>query len=188
MSNSQPRVGDLCNEIHPIFRRQNFKNVSDFEYDALKPSLQFASLLLTTPELAGFPHAILVAPYKHVPHPDDESLDEWSFQEKGSKLSARDMAMYNLALTTLADMVVFVASSKTADRTENLCLHDSIQERRDRCPHRHRRMLPLVPRRSRHQVADLQHGQNLAARTHARNGTRPAGPLQEHPIRIEQSR
>ena len=89
---SQTRVGDLRNEIHAIFRRQNFKNISDFEYDALRPSLQFASLFLTTPELAGFPHAILVAPYKHVPHPDNEELDEWAFQEKGSKLSTRDMA------------------------------------------------------------------------------------------------
>jgi len=114
----QTRVGDLCNEIHPIFRRQSFQNISDFEYEALKPALQFASLLLTTPELAGFPHAILVAPYKHVPHPDDEALDQWAFQEKGSKLSTRDMAMYNLALNTLADMVVFVASSKTADKTD----------------------------------------------------------------------
>lgn len=116
-------VGDLRNEIHAIFRRKNFKNISDVEYDALRPSLQFASLLLTTPELAGFPHAILVAPYKHVPHPDDEELDEWAFQENGSKLSTRDMAMYNLALTTLADMVVFVASSKDSDKTGDLTIH-----------------------------------------------------------------
>jgi hypothetical protein len=115
---TQATVGDLCNEIHLIFRRQKFQNISDFEYEALKPSLQFASLLLTTPELAGFPHAILVAPYKHVPHPDDEALDVWAFQEKGAKLSTRDMAMCNLALTTLADMVVFVASSKTAGKTD----------------------------------------------------------------------
>jgi len=120
---SQPRVGDLRNEIHAVFRRQNFKNISDFEYDALRPSLQFASLLLTTPELAGFPHAILVAPYKHVPHPDDEELDEWAFQEKASKLSTRDMAMYNLALTQLAEMVVFIASPKTQSKTEDLNLH-----------------------------------------------------------------
>ena len=120
---SQTRVGDLRNEIHAIFRRQNFKNISDFEYDALRPSLQFASLFLTTPELAGFPHAILVAPYKHVPHPKNEELDEWAFQEKGSKLSTRDMAMYKLALTMLADMVVFIASSKTHSKTEDLTLH-----------------------------------------------------------------
>lgn len=119
----QTRVGDLRNEIHTIFRRHNFRNISDFEYDALRPSLQFASLLLTTPELAGFPHAILVAPYKHVPHPDNEELDEWAFQEKASKLSTRDMAMYNLALSTLADMVVFIASSKTHSKTEDLTLH-----------------------------------------------------------------
>lgn len=120
---SQPRVGDLRNKIHAVFRRQNFRNISDAEYDALRPSLQFASLLLTTRELAGFPHAILVAPYKHIPHPDDEKLDEWAFQEKGSRLSTRDMAMYNLALNTLADMVVFVASSKSFCKTEDLPLH-----------------------------------------------------------------
>ena len=33
------------------------------------------------------------------------------------------MAMYNLALNTLADMVVFVASSKTYSKTEDLTLH-----------------------------------------------------------------
>jgi hypothetical protein len=120
---SQTRVGDLRNEIHAVFRRKNFKNISDAEYDALRPSLQIASLFLTTPELAGFPHAILVAPYKHVPHSENEELDEWAFQEKGSKLTTRDMAMYNLALTMLADMVVFVASSKTHSKTEDLTLH-----------------------------------------------------------------
>ena len=119
----QTRVGDLRNKIHAVFRRQNFKNISDVEYDALIPSLQFASLLLTTPEVAGFPHAILVAPYKHVPHPDNEEVDEWAFQEKGTKLTTRDMAMYNLALTTFADMEVFVASSKTRSETEDLTLH-----------------------------------------------------------------
>jgi hypothetical protein len=119
----QTRVGDLRNEIHAVFRRKNFKNISDFEYDALRPSLQFASLFLTTPELAGFPHAVLVAPYKHVPHPENEELDEWAFQEKGSQLTKRDLAMYNLALTTLADMVVFVASSKTHSKTEDLTIH-----------------------------------------------------------------
>jgi len=136
---SQPRVRDLHNEIHAVFRRKNFKNISDAEYDALRPSLQFASLLLTTRELAGFPHAILVAPYKHVPHPDDESLDEWAFQEKGSKLSNRDMAMYNLALTTLADMVVFVASSKTRSKTEDLTIHSGEcgAERKTCCENTH---------------------------------------------------
>jgi hypothetical protein len=103
--------------------QKNFKNISDFKYDALEPSLQFTSLFLTTPEVAGFPHAILVAPYRHVPHPDNESLKEWAFQEKGSKLSTRDMATYNLALTTLADMVVFVASSKAHSKTEDLTLY-----------------------------------------------------------------
>ena len=53
----------------------------------------------------------------------DHELDEWAFQEKGSKLSTRDMAMYNLALSTLADMVVFIASSKTHSKTEDLTLH-----------------------------------------------------------------
>jgi hypothetical protein len=105
----QSKVGDLSNAIHAVFRRSNFKNISDVEYDALKPSLQFASLFLTTPELAGFPHAILVGGYKHVPHPDNEDLDEWSYQEKDSELSSRDLAMYNLALSTFADMVVFIA-------------------------------------------------------------------------------
>ena len=120
---SQTSLGDLRNEIHAVFRRQNFKNISDIENDALRPSLRLATLLLTTPELAGFPHAILVAPYKHVPHPDNEDLDEWAFQEKESGLSTRDMAMYNLALTTLVDMVVFVADSKTAGSAEDLHIH-----------------------------------------------------------------
>lgn len=126
------RVGDLSNEIHAVFRRRNFKNISDIEYDALKHSLQFASLFLTTPELAGFPHAILVGAYKHIPHPDDDYLDEWAFQEKGSKLSTRDMAMYNLALTNLADMVEFIADdtntvlhSGDCSPERHICSHDT---------------------------------------------------------------
>lgn len=120
---SQSRVGDLRNEIHAVFRRKNFRNISDDEYDALKPPLQFASLFLTTPDLAGFPHAIPVGAYKHVPHPDNRVLDEWSYQEKSSKLSSRDMAMYSLALTTFADMVAFVADD-TEDAESGSCCRD----------------------------------------------------------------
>jgi len=58
-----------------------------------------------------------------VPHPDNEDLDEWAFQEKESGLSTRDMAIYNLALTTLVDMVVFVADSKTAGSAKDLHIH-----------------------------------------------------------------
>jgi hypothetical protein len=111
----QSKVGDLSNAIHAVFRRSNFKNISDVEYNALRPSLQFASLFLTTPQLARFPHAILVGAYKHVTHPENEDLDEWSYQEKSSELSSRDLAMYKLALSTFADMVVFVA-----DETEGI--------------------------------------------------------------------
>lgn len=137
------RVGDLCNPIHAIFRRSNFRNITDDEYDALKNTLRLVTRFLTTRELAGFPHAILVAPYKHVKHPEDEKLDEWSFQSKRSrlmaedpgkepkdlKLTARDMAEYNLCLSQLADMIYFVADEKEHHNCGYCCgkLHDKPQ-------------------------------------------------------------
>jgi hypothetical protein len=112
----------LSNKIHAVFRRSNFKNISDANYNFLKPSLQLASLFLTTPELAGFPYAILVGNIKHVPHPENKDLDAWSYQPKDSKLSSRDMAMYNLASSTFADMVVFVAD-KDEDLHSGTCCY-----------------------------------------------------------------
>jgi hypothetical protein len=100
------RVGDMSNTIHAMFKRSNFRNITDAEYNALKPSLQFVSLFLTTPELAGFPHAILVNAIKHS-HPDKPGIDERSFEEKAQPLSAHDMAEYGRALATLADCTIF---------------------------------------------------------------------------------
>jgi hypothetical protein len=99
------QVGDLSNPIHAIFRRSNFHNISDDEYDALVPTLRLATRLLTTKELAGFPHALLVAPYGHWRYPNND--EEWWFQEKLTTLTAQDMVDYETTLSSLADMVVF---------------------------------------------------------------------------------
>jgi hypothetical protein len=101
---TKARVGDLDNPIHTIFRKTNFRNLSDDEYNALKPALRLATRLLTTKELAGFPHALLVAPYGFY---QGESHQEWWFKENLPTLSTQDMADYETALSALADMVVF---------------------------------------------------------------------------------
>lgn len=101
------RVGDLANPIHAIFRRSNFGNVSNDEYDAMATTLRLATRLLTTKEIAGFPHAILVARYGHWRGPGYH--EEWWFQEKLPKLTDQDMAEYEAALSTFADMVTFTA-------------------------------------------------------------------------------
>jgi hypothetical protein len=101
------RVGDLSNPIHAIFRKANFRNVSDDEYDALAPALRLATRLLTTKELAGFPHALLVAPYGRWQDQEDPTHQEWWFQKKLPTLTVQDMAEYETALSALADMVVF---------------------------------------------------------------------------------
>jgi hypothetical protein len=98
------QVGDLSNPIHAIFRRSNFHNISDDEYDAFAPAFRLTTRLLTTKELAGFPHAILVATYGHWQGPTHE---EWYFDEKLPTLSTQDMADYEAALSSLADMVSF---------------------------------------------------------------------------------
>ena len=48
------RTPDLTNTIHPIFRRNNFTNISQRDYDLLRPSLQLASLLLESDALLSF--------------------------------------------------------------------------------------------------------------------------------------
>lgn len=98
------RVGDLSNPIHAIFRKANFRNVSDDECEALEPALRLATRLLTTKELAGFPHALLVAPYGHWQGPSHE---DWWFQERLPALTTQDMVEYETALSALADMVIF---------------------------------------------------------------------------------
>jgi hypothetical protein len=128
---TQRRVGGLSNKIHAVFRRSNFKNIPDAEYNFLKPSLQLASLFLIMPELAGFPHAVLVGECKHVPHPENQDLDEWSYQAKDSKLSSRDMAMYNLALSTFADMVVFIASKDEDLHSRSCCYNCKVPSPRN---------------------------------------------------------
>jgi hypothetical protein len=48
------RTPDLTNPIHQIFRRSNFTNISQRDYDLLRPSLQLASLLLQSDALIPF--------------------------------------------------------------------------------------------------------------------------------------
>jgi len=107
------QVGDLTNAIHAIFRRSNFENISDSEYDALAPTLRLATRLLTTKEIAGFPHAILLAPFgyrKGQSTPDQlEIYDEKWFQRKWPKLTEQDIAKYETTLSTFANMVSFRA-------------------------------------------------------------------------------
>jgi hypothetical protein len=101
---SRARVGDLTNPIHAIFRRTNFQNISDDEYSALAPALRLATRLLTTKEIAVFPHALLVAPYGYWKCPNGR--EEWWFEGLPT-LTQQDMAEYETALSFFADMVVF---------------------------------------------------------------------------------
>ena len=48
------RTPDLTNPIHPIFRRNNFTNISQRDYNLFRPSLQLASLLLESDALIPF--------------------------------------------------------------------------------------------------------------------------------------
>jgi hypothetical protein len=68
-------------------------------------ALHLATRLLTNKELAGFPHALLAAPYGLFWQ--SHSHKEWWFKEKLPTLSTQDMADYVTALSTLAAMVVF---------------------------------------------------------------------------------
>lgn len=109
MSSTTPVVplrhlGNLNNPIHRIFTKSNFQNVNQDEYNALSPTLRLATRLITTREIAGFPHAILVAPLGF-------TNGKQFFFRKRPALTQQDMVIYNEALETLADMVKFQAVS-----------------------------------------------------------------------------
>lgn len=59
-------IGDLSNDIHPIFRSTNFTNVSEQQYEVIKPSLRLATRLLTTDCLLDFAYSIFAGDERSV--------------------------------------------------------------------------------------------------------------------------
>jgi hypothetical protein len=54
-----PPVCTLDNDVHPIFRLENWHGCSDGIYEVLKPALQLATLLLTSQATAHFWHTLV---------------------------------------------------------------------------------------------------------------------------------
>ena len=61
-----PHFGDLT-IIHPIFRKANFKDISDADYTLIGPSLRLASAYLSEPHTISFWWSLAFAERLHVP-------------------------------------------------------------------------------------------------------------------------
>ena len=59
LSEKTPQMPSLSNEIHPVFRPENFHACPDDIYNVLKPALRLASLLLTHRATASFWHTLV---------------------------------------------------------------------------------------------------------------------------------
>lgn len=58
LKSGQPNVQTSDAGIHPLFRRQNWKDISDVEYEFYKPSLRIASKMLEIDAVLEFFHAL----------------------------------------------------------------------------------------------------------------------------------
>ena len=128
-----PGLCKLTNEVHPIFRRNNFPGV---EYEVLVPVLRLASLLIDTDCLLDFWHAIFFGERCKL-HPEGDGIDDdttyVNFSRRRAQLSARDRAMTRLKLGTLSHMVKFYADpSQEADSAEAWCQDE---RKLDGCPY-----------------------------------------------------
>ena len=61
-----PDFGDLT-VIHPIFRKANFKDLSDVDYTLIRPSLRLASAYLNEPNTLSFWWSLAFIERQHVP-------------------------------------------------------------------------------------------------------------------------
>ncbi|KAF2102596.1 hypothetical protein NA57DRAFT_71584 [Rhizodiscina lignyota] len=115
-------LGDLSNDIHPIFRRRNFPAVN---YDALIPSLRLASKLLTDESLLPWWHAIWYGWWEMVPNSDKNGEGAMYRYGRTGKLSARDIAMTKLQLQMMSDYVRFFPSDKMGTKVPQFASADS---------------------------------------------------------------
>ena len=96
----------LDNPVHPIFAQSQFEHAPYINYEALKPSLRLASLLIDTPCLMKYWHAVLFSKPQKVVRKDGRKL--LSLFRKGSKLNAKEVAKVRAALLELVPHVKFV--------------------------------------------------------------------------------
>lgn len=104
-SNDDVALGDLDNEIHPVFAKHNFPGV---DYRVLEPVLRLASLLLSSEHLMHYWHALFLGPRRllvHLSKKHGEPVTE--FWAKRGPLSQMDVARTRLHLLRLASVIRF---------------------------------------------------------------------------------
>ncbi|KAF2276054.1 uncharacterized protein EI97DRAFT_433464 [Westerdykella ornata] len=65
--NAPTQVSTLTNDIHPIFRIENFHGCSDAVYEVLKPALRLSTLFLFSRATSGFWHTLVFGERKPCP-------------------------------------------------------------------------------------------------------------------------
>jgi len=107
-------LGDLDNDIHPIFAKHNFPGA---DYSVLEPVLRLASQLLLCKRSLTFWHAIFNGKEEKIPDLSEKYETEiYEYHRKEGPLSARDIAITKLELLRLADMVRFCRETPSTRR------------------------------------------------------------------------
>lgn len=110
---SNIQLGDLSNDIHPIFARCNW--ATDIDYAALEPSLRLASLPITKRCLLRFWHTLFHGEEERFGNGRGFWFDDWehigeddeTFVAKAGELNDTDVADKLSALEKMASMVRF---------------------------------------------------------------------------------
>lgn len=110
-------ICNLENETHPLFRPTNFPGA---RYEALRPALQLASLLIDTDCLLDSWHALFFGKKETVY--DDDSNHHVVFWRRGTQLSAKDRAKTRIKLQTLSHMIRFFRDKSKAGKTVAGCM------------------------------------------------------------------
>lgn len=94
--------------IHPVFRRLNWLNVSDDEYEAFTPALRLASSILCTPHVLRFYQALLHRPLDRLNDPQAEARLGARYHVFGvADLTNQDLTDTHLKLNDMADCVMW---------------------------------------------------------------------------------
>lgn len=117
-------LGNLSNEVHPLFARENFL-VADTAYEALLPSLRLLTKILSTPQVRHYLFATWFGHNEKVGGPRDAYDMEFeayhSDRANVTSLSSADIAAVLHKLGCLAKMVKFQVSDEYGKQKHGWC-------------------------------------------------------------------
>lgn len=116
-------AGNLQNEVHPLFARQNFPQ-GEVNYDALLPSLRLVSKLLEAPQVRHFLYVTWYGRNEKVGMKNARGVELEAYRSDRTiaNLSPDDIAAVETKLLALAKMVTFHVSDQFKGSKNGWCM------------------------------------------------------------------